>query len=329
MTSMIEVTNSNGCTIVFDGTNLRTIQCDNSQRNTFLFNTKKCSNKGVCIIWSEKSIENSIQCVSCNAVVNKDEATVEVVDLQVVKQFPILFEAPPRQKDDEKTKDIVFQYRTKFIEDEDLETVIALREGAGYVTSADELKKNEEKSALFEQKIQEFISKTIKIEPKKPEENKKAHVKPKPASRALVEDPSIPPPPPPVEQVKNEGAAEAIDFQGALDAKKANLNAVETKVTSLMDMVGNAADNYHNLPKAMPVSKRSEEYFDSMEKVVERVKIVADHIRAAKHVVVYTGAGISTSANLPDYRGPQGMFLDCKQPNFFYNFFFFDQVLGL
>jgi len=37
------------------------------------------------------------------------------------------------------------------------------------------------------------------------------------------------------------------------------------------------------------------------------VKELADMIRAARHVVVYTGAGVSTSTSLPDYRGPNGV----------------------
>jgi NAD-dependent SIR2 family protein deacetylase len=38
-----------------------------------------------------------------------------------------------------------------------------------------------------------------------------------------------------------------------------------------------------------------------------QVKELAEMIRAAKHVVVYTGAGVSTSTSLPDYRGPNGV----------------------
>lgn len=37
------------------------------------------------------------------------------------------------------------------------------------------------------------------------------------------------------------------------------------------------------------------------------MKRVAELIRASKHTVVFTGAGISTNAQLPDYRGPKGI----------------------
>jgi len=49
------------------------------------------------------------------------------------------------------------------------------------------------------------------------------------------------------------------------------------------------------------------EIFDSEDKVQEKALLLAKWIENAKHVVVHTGAGISTAAGIPDFRGPNGV----------------------
>lgn len=44
------------------------------------------------------------------------------------------------------------------------------------------------------------------------------------------------------------------------------------------------------------------EKFDSAEEVETKVDTLSDWIRTSRHIVVHTGAGISTSAGIPDFR---------------------------
>ncbi|EDO32517.1 predicted protein, partial [Nematostella vectensis] len=49
------------------------------------------------------------------------------------------------------------------------------------------------------------------------------------------------------------------------------------------------------------------EVFDSESELASKVSHLAEMIRAAKRVVVHTGAGVSTAAGIPDFRGPKGV----------------------
>jgi NAD-dependent SIR2 family protein deacetylase len=49
------------------------------------------------------------------------------------------------------------------------------------------------------------------------------------------------------------------------------------------------------------------EYFDSNEDVRKNVKKLINLLKSSQHAVIYTGAGISTSAGISDFRGPTGV----------------------
>ncbi|GFS07429.1 NAD-dependent protein deacetylase sirtuin-6-like [Elysia marginata] len=49
------------------------------------------------------------------------------------------------------------------------------------------------------------------------------------------------------------------------------------------------------------------ETFDDPQTLKEKVKSLTEIVQNSKHIVVHTGAGISTSAGIPDFRGPKGV----------------------
>lgn len=49
------------------------------------------------------------------------------------------------------------------------------------------------------------------------------------------------------------------------------------------------------------------ERFDDEATISRKCKELADMIRRSKHTVIHTGAGISTAAGIPDFRGPNGV----------------------
>ena len=53
---------------------------------------------------------------------------------------------------------------------------------------------------------------------------------------------------------------------------------------------------------AHKTEEEKKEYFDSPEVLDEKVGLLANMIQSANHFVAFTGAGISTSCGIPDYR---------------------------
>jgi len=59
--------------------------------------------------------------------------------------------------------------------------------------------------------------------------------------------------------------------------------------------------------KRRQLMERKKEREDPPEVLRKKCDILAEAMRCSKHMVVYTGAGISTAASIPDYRGPDGV----------------------
>ncbi|KAI0218115.1 NAD-dependent protein deacetylase sirtuin-7 [Lamellibrachia satsuma] len=79
----------------------------------------------------------------------------------------------------------------------------------------------------------------------------------------------------------------------------------------------NSVDIVLNIEKRantrMLTKQRLLEIEDSEDVLREKCVKLAEAIRDARHVVIYTGAGISTAASIPDYRGPNGVWTLLQQ----------------
>lgn len=84
-----------------------------------------------------------------------------------------------------------------------------------------------------------------------------------------------------------------------------NQNGFEAITSNVEKMSCNYADGLSPYDNKGVLGRK--EKFDTPEELDQKVDLLTKWINAATHVVVHTGAGISTSAGIPDFRGPNGV----------------------
>jgi hypothetical protein len=227
-------------------------------------------------------------------------------------------------------------------ENDNLISVKGIREGGGYLTSEKDKKQAEDKQIEFEKKFQKYIQDKLitsfknkskndevdiimdKFEKTKLEFEKKKKEKLKKIleqegenlENLKIENVEVEQSNNEIENKnekieKNEKNEKKISIEEEILLKKKKLKNTKTKETTLSDLFGGEtfilSGEKPTFNPFLPQTLNDEEikeYFDEDEKIKEKVKKIADLMKDKKlKIVIFTGAGISTSANIPDYRG--------------------------
>ncbi|GFT47841.1 NAD-dependent protein deacetylase sirtuin-7 [Trichonephila clavipes] len=89
--------------------------------------------------------------------------------------------------------------------------------------------------------------------------------------------------------------------------KKPCLNRTEEEIRLINEAPDLVNQIQNNIRKLKCLKERSQEIIDEPEVLSAKCIELAKALKESSFTVVYTGAGISTSAHIPDYRGPDGV----------------------
>ncbi|CAL1282442.1 unnamed protein product [Larinioides sclopetarius] len=89
--------------------------------------------------------------------------------------------------------------------------------------------------------------------------------------------------------------------------KKPSMARTDEEIKILEEAPDLVAQIQNSIKKMKCVKEREKEIIDAPEVLSEKCTELAKALKESSCTVVYTGAGISTSAQIPDYRGPDGV----------------------
>lgn len=70
---------------------------------------------------------------------------------------------------------------------------------------------------------------------------------------------------------------------------------------------------FNRVEKRKKLLARAEEFEDGLNVLQEKCYKLASAIKHSQHLVIYSGAGVSTAASIPDYRGSNGIWTRLQQ----------------
>lgn len=81
----------------------------------------------------------------------------------------------------------------------------------------------------------------------------------------------------------------------------------------LKDNLNEVEEVQQRWKKRDEAKRRQEEFEEPLVQLQDKCLLLAQAIAQSQHLVVYTGAGISTAARIPDYRGTNGIWTRLQQ----------------